>query len=75
MDISTIRDYMKNNLDDNCDPITGEVNPTKLAEDALWHFDLPEDDFENLCELALEFTEDDEDESTADDYFSLIEGL
>jgi len=46
---------MADNLEDNRDAITGELNHTKLAEDASFHFEFSEEYFEDLCELALEF--------------------
>ena len=50
-----VRVYMGENLEDNRDKITGELNHTKLAEDAFWHFEFSEEYFEDLCELATEF--------------------
>lgn len=42
----SIRQYMKENVDDHVDWKTNEVNATTLAEDACTHFNDFEDDFE-----------------------------
>jgi len=58
---------MKQNTDDNFDPITGEVNPTSLAEDAVWNsgfFDNDSvlDDPEHwIWDLAAEVVEEEQE--------------
>jgi hypothetical protein len=60
-----IRQYMRQEIEDHRDPVTGEVCPTGLAEDACQHFDDygPGPDFEIpevYFECAHEISEIDE---------------
>lgn len=57
------RTYMKENVADHIDFLTGEVNATHLAEDAAWHFgegnqgeDIDEDYFD-LADTIAEWYE------------------
>ncbi len=57
--------YMRQEIEDHRDPITGEINDTSLAEDACQHFDAygPEPDFEipeKFFEWAFLIAEGDE---------------
>ena len=53
-----IRQYMRNNVTDHVDPLTGEVNATGLAEDTFWALEpdnngeIPESYFECAEEIA-----------------------
>lgn len=53
-----IKRYMRQEIADHIDPLTGEVNMTSLAEDAQMHFDIPlnseleEDTFEWAFEIS-----------------------
>ena len=51
-----VRRYMRDNIEDSRDPQTGEVNATKLAEDATWHFELhetPDEYWDWAAEIAI----------------------
>jgi len=54
-----IRQYMRKNIEDHIDPLTGEVNSTSLAEDTFWTLEpdsnneeAPEKYFECAFEVA-----------------------
>lgn len=52
--------YMRVNIEDHVDPLTGEVNDTSLAEDACWSLeptleDTPEIYFELAHIVAIEY--------------------
>jgi hypothetical protein len=51
-----IRRYMQDNITDHIDPLTGEVNDTGLAEDALWFFLCPGEGeiLNSLVDLAFD---------------------
>jgi hypothetical protein len=56
-----IRQYMLRNVEDNVDPLTGEVNSTKLAEDAFWALEpenqgeIPQKYFDCACEIGTQY--------------------
>lgn len=60
-----ILDYMLENIQDNIDPLTGEVNCTFLAEDAADHFNEYEDGYE-IPEFYFELAQDAEDQYNAE---------
>jgi hypothetical protein len=56
--VHEIKRYMRQEVQDHIDPLTGEGNPTTLAEDACSHFDgygyyweIPEEYFELAFEV------------------------
>lgn len=57
IDASIVKQYMRRNVEDHVDPLTGEISFTALAEDAFWALEngdgeVPEEYFELAWEVA-----------------------
>lgn len=58
--VGLVESYMKRVINDYIDPLTGEVNLTKLAEDAISHFDagFDEEVNEGCFEISFKVADD-----------------